>query len=200
MQKSIFNTTYQQEDLTSKIVVSLERISEAFKSLLWDYAKEIGLSPIQIQILIFIAYHKSDYCKVSYLAKEFNVTKPTISDAIRTMNNKELIQKDFSERDKRSYTISLTTKGEKVVQETKNFANPIRNEIEKVNQQELETLYQSLNKVIYNLNTIGILTVQRTCYNCKFYQKSGKTHFCRLLEAPLLNSDIRVDCPEYNDK
>lgn len=200
MKESIFNTAYQQQDLTSKIVVSLERISEAFKSLLWDYAKEIGLSPIQIQILIFIAYHKSDYCKVSYLAKEFNVTKPTISDAIRTMNNKELIQKDFSESDKRSYTISLTPKGEKVVQETKNFANPIRKEIEKVNQKELETLYLSLNKVIYNLNTIGVLTVQRTCYNCKFYQKSGEKHFCRLLDAPLLNSDIRVDCPEYYGK
>jgi len=197
MEKSIFNTEYQQSEITSKIVVSLERISEAFKSLLWDYAKKIKLSPIQIQILIFIAYHKSSYSKVSYLANEFNITKPTISDAVRVLNQKGLVQKDFTEMDNRSYTISLTSKGKKVVKETENFANPIKKEIEKINNKELEILYQSLNKVIYSLNRVGILTVQRTCYNCNFYEKIEKKHFCKLLEKELHNSEIRIDCPEY---
>lgn len=199
MKNSIFNTKHQQKEITSKIVVSLERISEAFKSLLWDYAKEIKLSPIQIQILIFIAYHKSNYCKVSYLAKEFNITKPTISDAIKTLNRKELIQKNYSESDHRSYTISLTLKGEKTVQETENFANPIKKEVDKKGEQELEILYQSLNKIIYNLNKAGILNIQRTCYSCKFYEKTKKNHYCHLLKTELFNADIRVDCPEYEN-
>jgi len=197
MEKSIFNTEHQQNEITSKIVVSLERISEAFKSLLWDYAKKIGLSPIQIQILIFIAYHKSNYSKVSYLANEFNITKPTVSDAVKILNQKGLVQKDFTEIDKRSYTISLTSKGKRIVKETENFANPIKKEIEKISEKELNVLYQSLNKVIYSLNKTGILTVQRTCYSCKFYEKTEKKHFCKLIEKELHNSEIRIDCPEY---
>ena len=38
-------------DLNTKIAEGLGRISEVFKVLLWDYAKQLKLSPIQIQIL-----------------------------------------------------------------------------------------------------------------------------------------------------
>lgn len=197
MKKSIFNIENQEKNITSKIVVSLERISEAFRALLWNYAKEIGLSPIQIQILIFISYHKSEYCKVSYLAKEFNITKPTISDAIKALDKKELILKNHNETDSRSYTILLSPKGKKIVLKTENFADPITEEIKKGEEEELEVLYRSLNKLIHRLNQKKILTIQRTCYSCKYYEKTEEQHFCHLLEKPLVDSEIRVDCLEY---
>ena len=105
MEKSIFNPEQQQHDISSKIVVGLERISEVFKVLLWEKAKKVGLSPIQIQLLLFIAFHKQELCNVSHLAKEFNITKPTVSDAIKILAQKEMILKDFSSTDSRSYTI-----------------------------------------------------------------------------------------------
>ena len=58
MEKSVFDTSFQQESVSNKIVVGLERISEVFRTLLWAEAKKSGVSPIQIQILIFIAYHR----------------------------------------------------------------------------------------------------------------------------------------------
>ena len=66
-------------ELESKILNGLERLSEVLKSLLWEKAKIHGISPIQIQILLFVSNHHLDICNVSYLAKEFNVTKATIS-------------------------------------------------------------------------------------------------------------------------
>ncbi len=200
MEKSVFNIEFQQKNIASKIVVSLERISEAFKSLLWDYAKIIGLSPIQIQILIFIAYHKDELCKVSYLADEFNITKPTVSDAVKVLNNKGLIHKEYSEIDNRSYSISLTAKGKNIVRKTEKFAEPIKNGIERIEKDELEILYRSLNRLIYNLNSKGVLTVQRTCYGCRFYEKAKTNHFCNLLEKELHTTEIRIDCPEFEGK
>ena len=88
MENSPFNPEQQEKDLSSKIVAGLERVSEVFKILLWQKAKAIKLSSIQIQILIFLAFHKSSLCNVSHLAKEFNVTKPTISDAIKILDKK----------------------------------------------------------------------------------------------------------------
>ena len=114
---SIFNPEEQENNLSGKIVAGLERISQAFKVLLWNKAKQLGLSPIQIQILIFIAYHKNEYCNVSFLAQEFNVTKPTISDAVRALNKKNLIVKDHSSADNRSYSIFLSEQGKVVVAE-----------------------------------------------------------------------------------
>ena len=200
MKASIFNTEFQQKNITSKIVVGLERISEVFRALLWKHAKTIGLSPIQIQLLIFIAYHKQHLCNVSHLAKEFNVTKPTISDAVRVLHTKEFIQKEYSTTDSRRYTISNTVSGTKIVKETEGFADPIKNGLLKMDSKELETFYTSLTTLIYSLNKNGVLSVQRTCYACKFYQRDEKKHFCNYLNKELRNKEIRLDCLEFEEK
>lgn len=200
MDKSVFNIEFQQKSITSKIVVGLERIANVFKILLWEHAKVIGLSPIQIQILIFIAYHKTEFCNVSHLAKEFNITKPTVSDAIRMLDKKKYIIKDYSISDGRSYTILLSDLGKKTVSETEKFANPIEKQLNTIGEADLESLFKSLSKLIYQLNKSGVLTIQRTCFGCKFYDKSKNKDYCKLMEKELLTSDIRLDCPEYIDK
>ncbi|GAA4274406.1 MarR family winged helix-turn-helix transcriptional regulator [Aquimarina gracilis] len=200
MNKSIFNITSQQTDLDSKIVIGLERISEAFRALLWDHAKAIGLSPIQIQILIFVAYHTEHLCTVSHLAQEFNVTKPTISDAVKALEKKGLIFKNKTVADSRSYYISLTQKGKKHVSETENFANPIQQQLEKFDEAQKESLFNVITLLIHKLNKSGVLSVQRTCYACKFYEKREKHDYCNLINVDLKNSDIRLDCPEFEKK
>lgn len=197
MSNSIFDPTNQEKDLPSKIVAGLERVSEAFKVLLWEKAKLLGLSPIQIQILIFISFHKSSICNVSHLAKEFNITKATISDAVRILEKKSLISKDFSSSDGRSYTIELSDLGKKTVSETENFANPLKNSLDNIDLPDLKSLFDTLSKLIYQLNQSDILTVQRTCYGCRFYMKSNHKDYCNLMQKELLNPEIRIDCPEF---
>lgn len=197
MSKSIFNPRQQQKDVSNKIVAGLERVSEAFKVLLWEKAKALGLSPIQIQLLIFIAYHKSELCNVSHLAKEFNITKPTVSDAVRMLEEKKLIVKDFSSTDSRSYTMGLSTAGKKIVAETEDFAHPLKTQLGHIEQKDLENLFGILSQLIFQLNRNGILSVQRTCYGCKFYSHTSRKDHCNLLNIELTQPDIRLDCPEF---
>lgn len=200
MKKSIFDPEEQQYDLSSKIIAGLERVSQAFKVLLWEKAKQLGLSPIQIQILIFVAYHKNEFNNVSFLAREFNVTKPTISDAIRVLDQKGLILKDHSSPDSRSYSIFLSDKGKEIVGETDDFANPVASQLNNIPADDRENMFKVLSKLIFDLNQKGILTVQRTCFACKFYGKNGKQHYCHLLEKELKHTDIRLDCIEFEEK
>nr|WP_321233344.1 MarR family winged helix-turn-helix transcriptional regulator [uncultured Psychroserpens sp.] len=196
---SIFNPDQQQKDLSSKIVTGLERISEVFKILLWEKSKIVGLSPIQIQILVFITFHKEELCNVSHLAKEFNVTKPTVSDAIKILDKKKLIVKVYSSADNRRYNIQLSPSGKKIVSEVHDFANPLKSQIDNFDSTDLESLFSTLSELIYKLNKNGVLTVQRTCFGCKFYQKNEMSDYCNLLEKELLNKDIRLDCPEFEE-
>ncbi len=200
MDKSVFNPKQQQQDLSSKIVAGLGRVSEIFKILLWEKAKLVGLSPIQIQILIFITYHKQELCNVSHLAKEFNITKPTISDAVKILDKKKMIIKDFSSSDSRSYTIQLSESGKEIVSKTNDLANPLKNQIDNLEQNDLNTVFKTLSELIYKLNRNGILTVQRTCFGCKFYQKNDTSDYCNLLNKELLNKNIRLDCPEFEER
>ncbi|MCL6268112.1 MarR family winged helix-turn-helix transcriptional regulator [Flagellimonas myxillae] len=198
--KSTFDPHRQQHDLSSKIVIGLERVSQAFKVMLWNKAKEFGLSPIQIQILIFVAHHRSEFNNVSALAQEFNVTKPTISDAIRVLDKKALIIKDYSSEDNRSYTIVLSGLGSEVVKGTEHFAAGLSDYFDGVNPTDKEGFFKVLSELIHRLNREGVLTVQRTCFACKFYQKNPDHHYCHLLEKPLMHENIRLDCVEFVEK
>lgn len=200
MRESTFNPEQQEKDISSKIVAGLERVSEVFKVLLWEKAKLVGLSPIQIQILIFIAFHKQNLCNVSHLAKEFNITKPTISDAIRVLDKKGLIVKNVSPSDSRRYSISLSDLGNKIVSQTYDFSNPLKKQINGFSKPELESLFGTLSQLIYKLNRNGILSVQRTCFGCKFYEKNNGNDYCNLLQKELMSQEIRLDCPEFEEK
>ncbi|MBN8676406.1 MAG: winged helix-turn-helix transcriptional regulator [Chitinophagales bacterium] len=194
---SVFNLINQNSSLDNKIVAGLERLSQVFRILLWEKAKEHGLSPIQIQLLIFIQYHSTDKCTVSYLAQEFNFTKPTISDAIKVLEQKNFIKKNTDSSDTRSYTIQLTASGKKIVLETENFANPITEIITKSNEADKLILWENISNLILLLNRQEIISIQRTCFNCGHYTIKNKDAFCSLLNQKLLTKDIRIDCEEF---
>lgn len=194
---SVFNLDTQNSSLDHKIVAGLERLSQVFRILLWEKAKIHQLSPIQIQLLIFIRHHAEDKTTVSYLAKEFNITKPTISDAIKVLEQKKLIKKIIADTDSRSYTIQLTSAGKKVVAETEDFPNPLTKIISTTSQANKSLLWENISTFIQQLNKLEVISVQRTCFNCKHYSIKSKIPFCNLLGQKLKMEDIRIDCEEF---
>lgn len=195
----VFNLEDQNTNLDNKIVAGLERLSQVFRILLWEKAKANSLSPIQIQLLIFIRHHSADKTTISYLAQEFNVTKPTISDAIKVLEQKKLIRKLTDSTDTRSYTIQLTAAGKKVVAGTEDFADPLVGMMVQTPEKDKAILWDSISDLIAQLNRSGVISVQRTCYHCKHYAVKNKTHFCNLLNLRLESKEIRIDCPEYEN-
>ena len=184
--------------LESKIVSGLERLSETLKSLLWEQAQKFGLSPIQIQILLFVANHHVDLCNVSYLAKEFNLTKATISDAVKLLLLKKYLAKDDSLADKRRFNLSLTKNGSALVKKLSSYAQPISEELSTFGEKELVSVFDTISKLIYKLNKQGVIQVQRTCFNCRYYKGDKKSrHYCNLIESTLKKQEIRLDCPEF---
>jgi len=67
----------------------------------------------------------------------------------------------------------------------------------KIHSAEKDILLEQLLGVIGHLQRAGIISMQRTCFSCRFYQKNGETHFCRFLNKSLINNDLRLDCGEF---
>jgi DNA-binding MarR family transcriptional regulator len=199
MKKSDFNLQFQNSNVESKIIAALERISQAFRVLLWQESKEFSLSPIQVQVLIFLLHHSEQKRKVSYLSDEFNMTKATISDAIKALEQKELIRKEYEKNDTRSYIIHLTKKGIAVAGQTSFFSKQIKAPVDKLTEDDKATLLISLMNIIHHLNQSGIITLQRMCLTCAHYKApvKGQKPFCHLLNQELQHADLRVDCPEH---
>jgi len=199
MSKSPFDLSHQNQSTESKIVASLERISQAFRVLLWNESKEHALSPIQVQVLIFLLHHSEEKRKVTYLADEFNMTKATISDTIKTLEQRELIKKEYEPLDTRSYIIQLTKKGIAIAGQTSLFTEQLQVPIDKLHVDDKENLLLSLIGIIKHLNKSGVISIQRMCSTCSYYKKGtvGTPHFCKLLNQDLYTKDLRIDCPEH---
>lgn len=202
MEKSTFDLEHQNSSIESKIIASLERISQAFRVLLWNESKEFSLSPIQVQVLIFLLHHSDEKRKVSYLADEFNMTKATISETIKSLLQKELIKKENEPHDTRSYIIHLTQKGHDIAEQTSTFAKQIQVPIDKLHSSDKENLLLNLLDIIYHLNKSGIITIQRMCFTCHFYKDNinGQKHFCGLLNTQIADNELRIDCAEHKQK
>lgn len=199
---SIFDVTHQHQDVDSKIAAALERLSQAFRVLLWEKNKTCNLSPIQIQFLVYLLYHAAEQCTVGQLAKEFTLTPATVSDAITTLEEKKLVARERQEADRRVAWVSLTTEGKKTARRLSTWANVIQKNIAQFDAQEKVAVMKFLMRLIESLQQAGVITIARMCLTCKFFQPDAHPHakaphHCRLLDKPLANSELRLDCPEH---
>ena len=197
MADSIFDPQAQAGNPDLKIIAAFERLSEGFRVLIWEKAKSLGISPIQIQILIFIQFHSDAVCKVSHLAQEFNLTKPTISEAVKALEQKGYVKRQTEKADARSHTLHLTDAGRALVAQTAQFANPMLGSLARISAAEKAVLLEQLMGIMEQLQRSGILSVQRMCFSCQHYQKRGGIHMCQFFNKALKSSDLRVDCVEY---
>jgi hypothetical protein len=127
------------------------------------------------------------------------VTKATISDAIKSLEQKGLIYKESETTDTRSYMIHLTEKGSKTALQNSFFASEMLLPVEQFNDAQKEALLCGLLQIIHHFNQVGIISVQRMCQTCKHYRSgfNGEKHFCSLMNKGLAIYELRIDCAEH---
>lgn len=195
--KSAFDVSWQNTNTDSKIVVALERIATAFRVLLWKESIENSLSPVQIQILLFLRFHSDDKCKVGYLAQEFNMTKATVSDSVKVLEQKLLVYKYEDSNDARSQIIGLTKEGKKMAEKSSGFSSSIEKPLSKLPGEQKQIILDGLIQLIYELYQEGLITKQRMCFSCIHYAVHIDSSFCKLMQVALDPDQIRIDCPEH---
>ncbi|MCE7993785.1 MAG: winged helix-turn-helix transcriptional regulator [Roseivirga sp.] len=196
---SAFDREKQQEDLDSRLVVAFEKMAEVFRVLLWDQAKVHGLSPIQMQILIFLKNHEPALGRPAILASELNVTKPTISDALKSLVEKGLIASKQNPNDSRSRLLSLKSKGASLTAKIESFSHPLQEQLSKLGSTEKSIVLERMLTLIDGLAAADVISPQRMCYNCSHYKGDRHhDHHCLLLEKRLSKETLRIDCPEHS--
>jgi DNA-binding MarR family transcriptional regulator len=199
MMGSIFDPEQQRKDIDALITVGITRLADACRVMIWDFCKDFKISPIQAQILIFCRYHPKDQCKVGYLAKEFNLSKPTISDAVKTLVEKKLVEREQQAGDFRSYSIFLTESGEQLAEKAGNYPSPIAQMLQTIPLENKMGGYYSLMKLLKEIQDIGILPQQRICLSCKHFKPNpeGSVFYCTALHLTAQMSEQRIDCAQF---
>ncbi|RMF59726.1 MAG: MarR family transcriptional regulator, partial [Calditrichaeota bacterium] len=126
---SIFDLQFQHDDVDSKIAAALERLSQTFRVLLWEKTKSHNLSPIQIQMLVYLFYHSHEEITMGQLAARFSLTPATVSDAVKTLVQKGLVVRTPTARDRRAVSVKLNAAGRKMANKLTAWADVIRDNL-----------------------------------------------------------------------
>ncbi|MGA6161550.1 MarR family winged helix-turn-helix transcriptional regulator [Amycolatopsis magusensis] len=188
-------------DLDRRLADALERLGHGMRSLAQRTARGHGLSPLQQQAVLALFRQPEVRREVGALALEFDVTTPTMSDAVAALERKELVSRSPG-KDGRRRLLTLTPQGEEVARGLSTWDDPLTAALAGLPVADRATTLQSLLDVIAGLQRAGVVSVMRTCPACRFFGRDEHPdpiapHFCHLLRAPLPLTALRTDCPEY---
>jgi DNA-binding MarR family transcriptional regulator len=186
-------------DIDAKLVAALERVGQALRVQMWDRAKEHGLSPTQLQVLLRLAIDPPARRRVGVLASELDVTHPTVSDAVAVLRRKGLVDRGPGSR---RAGLSLSSRGRAVAGRLTDWDQRTRRQIADLPVADKHAALRVLLDLIAGLQRSGVITVARMCVTCRFFRReahrnSPRPHHCALVDAPMDSGELRVDCAEH---
>ncbi|MCP2279478.1 MarR family winged helix-turn-helix transcriptional regulator [Nocardia amikacinitolerans] len=187
--------------LDRRLADALERLGHGMRALAQRSAREHGLSPLQQQVVLALSRQPATRREVSALAAEFDVTTPTLSDAVAALERKQLVSRSPG-TDGRRRLLTLTDDGEQVARELARWDEPLLSALAGLSVADRATTLNSLLHLIGDLQRRGVVSVARMCSTCRFFDPyvhpdPAEPHHCHLLQRPLPLTDLRTDCPEH---
>ncbi|USX53132.1 MarR family winged helix-turn-helix transcriptional regulator [Lentzea sp. HUAS12] len=187
--------------LDRRLADALERLGHGMRSLAQRTAREHGLSPLQQQVVLALSRRSQARGEVAALAAEFDVTTPTMSDAVTALERKELVTRSPG-TDGRRRTLALTGTGEDVARGLSSWDDPLTAALAGISEQDKAVTLHTVLRAIADLHRAGVVSVTRMCTTCRFfgrdeYPEPEAPHHCHLLRMPLPLNGLRTDCPEH---
>lgn len=98
------------------IMTATEEVA-MFCRLQMNIKKDLPIRPSEMGVLIFIAKQAEDATPLM-ISQFFQITKPSVTTMVNSLIKQDYLMKTPSSTDRRSYTVSITTKGRKLVETT----------------------------------------------------------------------------------
>jgi len=190
----------ESERIEYRIASALEKISQAQRSLIWEVSTREKLSPIQMQFLNHLGRFSPDLCTVSALAREYDLSKPTVSDALGPLESKGFIAKKVNAEDRRSATLVLTAKGRRKLVSLGDWRRSLVEALGTFTLAEKEGALRFLTGVIEKLFDDGVVTVARMCTACDNFIPGETLHRCSLTGREFGDDGIDVGCAAYRSR
>lgn len=178
--------------LTEEIAIAIERLGHLMRQLEWEHVAGSGLSPLQRQILWFIHTYPGR-ARAVYIGRYLGVKKPTISLALKHLEEKGLIQRQTDPKNRRSHVLSLSESGRLLASYL--TLKSLHGWIEVLPDPDKAKLKEALYLLLSHLHRAGALQEIYLCETCgRFLPEKG---FCSLAASELSPAERRISCEHH---
>lgn len=197
--------TAPSPELDAKIVAALERLSQALHKTLWDTAWQKGLSATQAQVLLYLQTPSSDGATIGDLARRFDLKHATLSDVVRVLVGKGLLERKTDPNDARAVRVCLSARGRGMARSLARWTKQVQQQVSELSPTAKVQLLSILLEFLGRLQRGGMIQVARMCTTCLFFEANRYAdplapHHCRLMDQPLHLTELRVECPDHQPK
>lgn len=186
--------------VSDRVLAGLSKLSLVMRHESWRSAGKRGLTPTQAQILSILAGSAAPL-GLKEVARQMAITMGTASEALSSLVAKGLVRKGKSESDGRAIVLALTRSGEREAATAAAWPASLVNAIEALPEPERAGLLRGLVGMIRTLQEQGSVPTARMCVGCTYFRPNeypgqAKAHHCMLIDAPIGDTDLRIDCGE----
>lgn len=183
-----------------RVLAGLAKVSMVMRQESWRSSGDRGLTPTQAQVLAVLSGSR-EAMGIKAVAQHLAVTMATASEAVSTLVEKGLVEKTRDERDGRAIVLALTDSGEREARLTGQWPDAMRSAVDGLPTGEQAALLRGLIGMIRTLEEQGAIPTTRMCVGCRFFRPNeyagrAKPHHCALIDSPIGNEDLRLECPE----
>ena len=187
------------EPIVQRIATGLHKLGLAMKQQSWKEAAEEGLSPTQGQILAALAH--DGLLTGSELARRLGVTLPTVSDSVRALVEKLLVEKRPDPRHPRASLLALTTAGKRQASRASAWPEFMATAVSSLSEAEQTAVLSGVMKMIRTLQENGQIPTSKMCVSCVHFRpnvnEGPRPHHCAFVDAPMASDHLRIDCAEH---
>ena len=195
---SVMEPAHREEHFPARVVISLIHIAEALREDLAAAARDHGLQPLQARLLIraFLGPHEES--TVTNLAEVTNHSAPTVSDSLRSLVRRGLLERKRSEQDNRVTFFLCTEEGSAVAGALTRWPDSVEKVINGFDEGRQRGFLGLLTHLLrYEVESNTFRPGSKMCASCRYFEVTSweeDRYYCQALEKELRPSTLRTDC------
>lgn len=188
-------------DSGRSVALGLAKIGLALRHHAWEERARTGLTPTQAQIVALLEARGP--APVGAIAELLAVSQPTVSDAIRALEEKGLVSRSPGS-DRRVRLIGLTDAGAVAAAAASEWPDALLEAVDDLDPEDRAAFLRGLSSMIRSLQRRGRIPVQRMCVTCRYFRphvhaERERPHHCAFVDAPFGDAELRLDCADHEE-
>ena len=174
----------------------LERLNNLLRMEARALGLKYGLQPVQIEALTYLTrcnrYSDTPQAVTEYLG----LTKGTVSQSLKVLEQKELLRKQQDPQDKRVTHLAPTAKGRKLIEQA--FpSKSLESAFATTSSLQASTLEEILRSILREMQHINDRKTFAACHTCRFHEHHEKEYVCGLTQETLSKREVQLICREH---
>lgn len=187
----------------NQLLIGLARLGQAVRMQAWRNAGPHNLSPLQADIVTLL-HGRDRPLRQGEIVEELASTPPTVSDAVKVLRRKELLEATRDPADARALLLGLTPAGRDEAARLDVQSEPLTGAVAALSGDDLAAMLRGTTTMIKQLQDRNAIPISRMCLTCRFYVPRAhpdpvRPHHCNFVDAPFGDAELRVSCPDHEN-